>query len=255
MGLGDSVEFNDKVVLITGATSGIGEATARAFANAGARLMLTGRNTERGCALASETRGAFTAGDITDRAFADRLVGDTVARHGRLDILVNNAGTIYRRTVADMTDDEWQTTMAVNVHAVFYLCRAAIIAMRNQGGGAIVNVSSDAAFIGASAMPAYCASKAAVMQMTRAMALDHAREGLRINAVCPDMVRTPMLASEARQMGSDPDTYFAEGAEGIPMGRIGEPEEVADAILYLASDKASFVTGAGLLVDGGATAT
>lgn len=249
------MDFTDKVVLITGATSGIGEATARAFAKAGARLVLTGRNTDRGCALASEVKGSFTAGDVTERKFADSLVSDTVARHGRLDVLVNNAGIVYRRTVTDMTDEEWRDTMAVNVHGVFYLCRAAIPAMRDQGGGAIVNVSSDAAFIGASAMPAYCASKAAVMQMTRAMALDHARDGLRINAVCPDMIRTPMLASEAHQMGSNPDDYFSAGAEGIPMGRIGEPEEVADAILFLASDKATFITGAGLLVDGGVTAT
>ena len=253
--MGDGVDFTDKIVMITGATSGIGEATAHAFARSGAKLVLTGRNEKRGQALAGELGGTFTAGDLTDRSFADSLISDAVEQQGRLDVLVNNAGTIFRRTVADMTDDEWRATMDVNVHAVFYLCRAAIVAMRKQGGGAIVNVSSDAAFIGATAMPAYCASKAAVMQMTRAMALDHAREGLRINAVCPDMVRTPMLANEARQMGSDPDTYFAEGAEGIPMGRIGEPEEVADAILYLASDKASFVTGAGLLVDGGVTAT
>lgn len=248
------MDHSGKVVLITGATSGIGAATARAFARAEADVVLTGRNEERGTALTNEIGGVFMAGDLTDRAFAERLVDDTVARHGRLDVLVNNAGIIYRRTVADMTDDEWQETMAVNVHAVFYLCRAAIVAMRKQGSGAIVNVASDAAFIGAGAMPAYCASKAAVLQMTRAMALDHAREGLRINAVCPDMIRTPMLESEAEQMGSDTDRYFAEGAEGIPMGRIGEPEEVADAILFLASDKASFVTGAGLLVDGGVTA-
>jgi meso-butanediol dehydrogenase / (S,S)-butanediol dehydrogenase / diacetyl reductase len=249
------MDFTDKIVLVTGATSGIGNAVARRFSDAGATLVLSGRNEERGEALAGDIRANFIAGDLSDPDFANRLVADTVERHGRLDVLVNNAGIVYRRTVADMTDEEWHDTMAVNVHAVFFLCRAAIPVMRKQGGGVIVNMSSDAAFIGATAMPAYCASKAAVMQMTRAMALDHARENIRINAVCPDMIRTPMLASEARQMGSTPDDYFAAGAEGIPMGRIGEPEEVADAVLYLASERASFVTGAGLLVDGGVTAT
>jgi NAD(P)-dependent dehydrogenase (short-subunit alcohol dehydrogenase family) len=248
------VDFTDKIVLVTGATSGIGNAVARRFSDAGATLVLSGRNEERGEALAGDISASFIAGDLSDPAFADRLVADTVEQLGRLDVLVNNAGIVYRRTVADMTDEEWHDTMAVNVHAVFFLCRAAIPVMRKQGGGAIVNMSSDAAFIGATAMPAYCASKAAVMQMTRAMALDHARENIRINAVCPDMIRTPMLASEARQMGSTPNEYFAAGAEGIPMGRIGEPEEVADAVLYLASERASFVTGAGLLVDGGVTA-
>ena len=249
------MDFTDKIVLVTGATSGIGNAVARRFSDAGATLVLSGRNEERGEALAGDIRANFIAGDLSDPDFANRLVADTVERHGRLDVLVNNAGIVYRRTVADMTDEEWHDTMAVNVHAVFFLCRAAIPVMRKQGGGVIVNMSSDAAFIGATAMPAYCASKAAVMQMTRAMALDHARENIRINAVCPDMIRTPMLAGEARQMGSTPEEYFAAGAEGIPMGRIGEPEEVADAVLYLASERASFVTGAGLLVDGGVTAT
>jgi NAD(P)-dependent dehydrogenase (short-subunit alcohol dehydrogenase family) len=249
------MDFTDKIVLVTGATSGIGEAVARRFCEAGATLVLSGRNAERGAALAGDISASFIAGDLTDPDFADRLVADTLTQLGRLDVLVNNAGIVYRRTVADMTDDEWRDTMAVNVHAVFFLCRAAIPVMKRQGGGAIVNMASDAAFIGAAAMPAYCASKAAVMQMTRAMALDHARDNIRINAVCPDMIRTPMLAGEARQMGSTPDAYFAAGAEGIPMGRIGEPEEVADAVLFLASQRASFVTGAGLLVDGGVTAT
>jgi NAD(P)-dependent dehydrogenase (short-subunit alcohol dehydrogenase family) len=248
------MEFGGKIVLVTGATSGIGEAIARRFAEAGAMVVLSGRNAERGRSLAGDIGAGFIAGDLTDPSFADRLIADTVDRHGRLDVLINNAGIVYRRTAADMTDQEWHDTMAVNVHAVFFLSRAAIRVMRRQGGGAIVNMSSDAAFIGALAMPAYCASKAAVLQMTRAMALDHARENIRINAVCPDMIRTPMLAGEARQMGSTPDDYFAAGAEGIPMGRIGEPHEVADAVLYLASDRSTFVTGTGLLVDGGVTA-
>jgi len=248
------MDFTNKIVLVTGATSGIGEAIAKRFVAAGATVVISGRNAERGDSLANDIDAQFIAGNLADPDFADRLVAATVDRHGRLDVLVNNAGIVYRRTVADMSDDEWRDTMAVNVHAVFFMSRAAIPVMRRQGGGVIVNMSSDAAFIGAAAMPAYCASKAAVLQMTRAMALDHARENIRINAVCPDMIRTPMLAGEARQMGSTPEDYFAAGAEGIPMGRIGEPEEVADAVLYLASDRSTFVTGAGLLVDGGVTA-
>ena len=253
------MNFDGKVVMVTGATSGIGAAAARAFAEAGAKVVLTGRNEERGLAVRDGIveRGGiaeFTAGDIRGRSVCDRLVVETVADFGRLDVLVNNAGIIYRVDAVDTTDEQWAETMAVNVSAVFYLSAAAVREMRTHGGGVIVNVASDAALIGAPRMAAYCASKGAVLQLTRAMAIDHAREGIRINAVCPDNVDTPMLTGEAEQLGEDPAAYLRASDESIPLGHTATPEEVADVILFLASHRARFITGIGLPVDGGATA-
>jgi NAD(P)-dependent dehydrogenase (short-subunit alcohol dehydrogenase family) len=254
------MRFDGKSVLITGATRGIGAATARAFAELGANLLLTGRDEVCGAeVLASiadaDGEAAFVAADLREPTTGDALVADAVARYGQLDVLVNNAGIIYRVTAEETTDEQWRDTMAVNVDAVMKFSRAAVRVMKHQaGGGAIVNVASDASFVGGQRSAAYCASKGAVIQLTRAMALDHAAQGIRVNSVCPTDVETPMLAGEARQLGTTPEAYFAEAAKAVPMGRIAQPEDVANAIVFLASDRASFITGTGLLVDGGATA-
>ena len=254
------MRFDGKSVLITGATSGIGAATARAFAALGADLLLTGRDEARGAAVLGSIadaagKAAFVAADVRDAATGDVLVADAVARFGRLDVLVNNAGIIYRATAEETTDEQWRDTMAVNVDAVMHFSRAAVRVMKDQaGGGAIVNVASDASFVAGPKSAAYCTSKGAVIQLTRAMALDHATQGIRVNSVCPTDVETPMLAGEAGQLGIAPADYFAASAKSVPMGRIAQPEDVANAIVFLASDRASFITGTGLLVDGGATA-
>ena len=258
------MKFNDKAILVTGATSGIGAAAARRFGAAGARLVISGRNSERGGAVADEIIAAggeahFIAADLGDSAACDRLVAAAVDRLGRLDVLVNAAGVIFRADALETSDAAWRETMAVNVDAVFYLSRAALGVMKTQARiqgrrGAIVNVASTAALTASNGMAAYCASKGAVMLLTRAMARDHGGDGIRINAVCPGDVITPMLENEAYQIGMEPAAMYAESVAGTPLGRIGVPEDIAGAILFLASDDAGLISGAGLVLDGASSA-
>src|SRR5215468_5267537 len=185
---GKFMQLRDKVVVVTG---------AKAAAAAGARLMLTGRSVERGEEVRAACGGAaqFIAGDVSETGFAERLVEETVRRCGRLDVLVNNAGVVHRHTAETATDAEWDHVMAVNVTAVFRLSRAGIRAMKRSGGGAIVNIGSDWALVGGRNAFAYCASKGAVAQMTRAMAVDHAKDNIRVNCVCPGEIDTPMTSA------------------------------------------------------------
>ena len=210
--------------------------------------------------LAARLGAHFVAGDVTDRALADRLVDATAARYGRIDILVNNAGIVHRGTALETSDDDFARVMAVNVDAVFRFSRAAVKRMIPQfektgRGGAIVNIASDWAFVAGRAEVAYCTSKGAVVQMTKAMALDHARQGIRINAVAPGDVETPMLVSGIIHRGQSAADGLRQNGEAIPMGRVGQPREIAAAVAFLASDEASFITGTTLLADGGNTAT
>jgi len=252
--------FVGKRVLVTGSTSGIGEACARLFSQAGAAVMVSGRSEERGRRVvgAIESRGGtvrFAAADLRAPGACDRLVSTTVGELGGLDVLVNNAGILYTANAPDTTDEQWLDTMAVNVHALFYLSRAAVRHMRAAGRGVIVNVASEWGLNGEPDHVAYCASKAAVVQITRCMALDHARDNIRVNCVCPGEIHTAMVDEILARRGGDAAQNLSNLASGIPMRRLAEPAEVARCVRFLASDEASYVTGAHLCVDGGNDAT
>jgi NAD(P)-dependent dehydrogenase (short-subunit alcohol dehydrogenase family) len=247
------MDLTGTVALITGAASGMGAATAREFHAAGAHVILVDRNGELAAQVAAEIgSGPPVVGDVSDPAFCQRAVAVALERHGRLDVLVNAAGIIIRADALHTSDEQWQRVMAVNVGGVFYMSRAAIVPMLNQGKGAIVNFGSIWGDLGSAGVLAYCASKGAVHQITRAMALDHIKDGIRINAVCPGEVNTPMLASER----SEPVTpeLLSKIASTVPLGRLAEPMEIARVVLFLASDAASYMTGALVHVDAGYSA-
>jgi NAD(P)-dependent dehydrogenase (short-subunit alcohol dehydrogenase family) len=245
--------FTGKVIAVTGATAGIGTATARRLAAEGGTLVLTGRNRESAEALLAELgdeRAAFVAGDVRERATADRVVAAALDRHGRLDVLVNNAAVDHTGDVLETPIEEVRAVFDVNVFGAIQMLQAAGRAMRGRGG-AIVNVSSRLASIGVPTMAMYSAAKGALLSLTRAAAVELARDGIRVNAVAPGMTRTPLF--EAWAAAEDRDVV-ARAADAIPQGRFGTPEEVAAAIAFLASDDATHITGASLPVDGGYTA-
>jgi len=244
-----------KIAIVTGASSGIGAATVQAFAAAGYRVMAAGRNAQRLNAVVEGFDSVHTwSGDLCDSQACAALVADTLKAFGGVDVLVNNAGVIHRACADETTDEQWRQTMAVNVDAVFYLSRAVVPVLRDQGGGAIINIASDWGLRGGERAAAYCASKGAVVMLSKAMALDHAAQNIRVNAICPGDVNTPMLEAEARQRGLDPNQVKAACAADSPNGRLTEPEEVAALALFLASDQARAINGAAMPIDGGASA-
>ena len=248
----------NKVALITGGTSGIGEATALLFANEGAKVTITGRNEERGnevtdLILKGGGQAIFIQTDVSKADDCRRAVDETVRAFGRIDILFNNAGVFFAHTALDCSEQEWDLQIDINLKGTFLMSKFALPGMIAQGSGVIINNSSGWGLVGGDAAVAYCASKGGVVLLTKAMAIDHGRQGIRVNCICPGDVDTPMLPEDARLRGLNWDKYLA-GCANRPMGRIGTPDEIAKAALFLASDDSSFMTGAALVVDGGGTA-
>ena len=247
-------------MLITGSTTGIGEACARLFGAAGDFVMVSGRNDAAGASVARDIRTGggeadYLGADLRIPGAADALVAATLGAAGRLDVLVNNAGILHTADATHTSDEQWLQTMAVNVNALFFASRAAVRHMITQGGGVIVNIASEWGLNGEANHVAYCASKGAVVQITRCMALDHARDNIRVNSVCPGEIHTRMVDDILARKGGDPAENLRTLAAGIPLRRLASPVEVARCVRFLASDDASYVTGVNLPVDGGNDAT
>ncbi|HSK89151.1 MAG TPA: glucose 1-dehydrogenase [Anaerolineales bacterium] len=255
-------KLSNKVAIVTGGTSGIGKATAYLFAEEGTDVVITGRRAALGRGVENGirergARGLFIEADHSQAEACSRVVERTLAEFGRLDILFNNAGIVTSGTAETTSEEVWNETLAINVTAVWRMSKLILPHMRKQGKGVIVNNGSDWSVVaGKDAFP-YVMSKGAVALMTKAMALDYARENIRVNAVCPGDTFVERWIEKGYFEGSDPVTLeeaMNESSAYIPMGRFGKPEEIARAVLFLASDDSSFVTGHLLLVDGGNTA-
>jgi NAD(P)-dependent dehydrogenase (short-subunit alcohol dehydrogenase family) len=246
-----------KIALVTGGASGIGRATALLFAREGAAVVLVDIN-QAGAAIAEEIirtggQAIFEHADLTQAADCQRVAERTMREFGGIHVLFNNAGIIRRASVVELSEEEWDRVMAVNVKSIFLMSRQVIPIMVKAGSGSIVNTASGWGLVGGPRAAVYCASKGAVVLLTKAMAVDHGRQNIRVNCLCPGDTDTDMLRTEAQQLGEREDVFLAESAHR-PLGRIGKPEEIAQAALYLASDAASFVTGTALVVDGGGLA-
>lgn len=241
--------FEDRVAIVTGGASGIGAATARLLAGGGARVVIADLPESAGAALAAEIGGRFVACDVAERAQVEALVAAAIDAFGGLDLLVSNAGIGSFGEAPDLDPETWRRVLAIDLDAVFFGARAAIPAMRARGRGAIVNVASISGMHGDYGFAAYSAAKGAVINFTRTLALDHAKDNIRVNSVCPGLVDTPITGALKTVPGLA-DIWLS----GIPMGRAAQPEEIAQVIVFLLSDAASYVTGSNVVVDGGVTA-
>lgn len=249
------MRLRNKICLITGGASGIGKAACLLFASEGAAVVVADKSVEPAAEVAAMAgNGAVAIGvDVADSKSVQRAIAQAVERFGRLDVLVNNAGYGIQGNVVQTDEDDWNRLMAVNINGVFYGCKYAIPVMQRQGGGAIVNTASIVATVGIRDRAAYCASKGAVAALTRAMALDHVADNIRVNAIAPGTIDSPyfqdMFAKSPRAAELRRELEARQA-----MNRLGKPEEIAAGMLFLASDEASFMTGSILTIDGGMTA-
>jgi NAD(P)-dependent dehydrogenase (short-subunit alcohol dehydrogenase family) len=250
--------LSGKVAMITGGGTGIGRACALRFASEGAKVAVLARRREKLEAVAKEIGAAGGEAlavecDVTQKASAERAVEATEKKFGRLDVVVNNAGAMHVGTADQTPDEDWNRVIAANLTGTFLVSRAALPALRRAGGGSIVNVGSYLGLVAIKQRTAYCASKGGVTMLTKAMALDHAHEKIRVNCICPALVETEM-AKSAIARAADPAAYRKVRESQIPLGRIGQPEDIAQLALFLASDESSWITGVALPIDGGLTA-
>lgn len=249
------MRLRNKICIVTGGGSGIGSATSLLFAREGGSVVVADKALESAKDVAAEAgNGAMAlAVDVADSSAVQNMIEATVRKFGRIDVLVNNAGYGISGDVVQTSEQDWDKLMAVNVNGVFHGCKHVIPVMRKQGGGVIVNTASTVSLIGIRDRAAYCASKGAVASLTKAMALDHVQDKIRINCVAPGTIESPYFAEMFAKL-SDPAQARRELEQRQAMNRMGKPEEVAYAMLYLACDESSFVTGTVLVVDGGWTA-
>jgi NAD(P)-dependent dehydrogenase (short-subunit alcohol dehydrogenase family) len=252
------ISLDGKVAVITGAASGIGRATAGLLAAAGASVALLDIDGPGGEAAATRIndsggKAQFFHCNVISNFDCKNSVAEISNEFNRIDILFNNAGVIHRKNIIELEEDEWDLAVDVSLKAIFLLSRCVIPKMTEIGGGSIINTGSGWGLKGGPRAAAYCAVKGGVVNLTRAMAIDHGKQGIRVNCVCPGDVDTPLLRSEARQLGVDEEEFVQESAER-PINRVGTPEDVARAVLFLAGNLSSWVTGTSIVVDGGGLA-
>ncbi len=252
-------DHEGKAVIVTGGALGIGRGIVEGFAREGAQVAIADVDRAAADTLARAIgaaggRAIATIGDVSSAADAERMVSETIDAFGRLDILVNNAGIQpmgWYHPVDEMPEEVWDRIIDVNLKGAFLMSRAAIPRIRAQGGGAIVNIASVQGLQSMPGVPAYAASKGGLLSLTRNMALDYARQGIRVTAICPGTIDSEMVRTSARAEGGDLQENLRRYGDFHPVGRIGRPEDIAEAVLFLASEKASFITGEYLCVDGG----
>ncbi|MEJ2412215.1 MAG: glucose 1-dehydrogenase [Anaerolineales bacterium] len=259
MNTGSYDGITEKVAIVSGGASGIGKACAELFASAGAKVVILDIDVKRGKEVSEQIMGRggkaiFVSCDVSDYESTKTAVERAVDAYGKIHFLVNAAGIAIRASVVDTSESDWDRTIAVNLKSVYLLCKHAIPLIEKAGGGAIINLASGWGLVGGKDAAAYCASKGAVVLLTKAMALDHGSQNIRVNCICPGDTKTPMLQAEAEKLGIPFDQLVEESSRQRPLGRIGDPEEIAQAALFLASSGSGYITGAALVVDGGALA-
>lgn len=252
------MRLENKRAIVTGGAGGIGRAACLALAAEGAAVAVVDLNADAAEAVVGEIRAAggravAIAADVSREDDIRRVVETMLAEFGGIEVVFNNAGIIRRTTVLELDVDEWDLVFGVNVRSIFLMCKHVVPVMAAAGGGSIINTGSGWGLKGGGRAISYCASKGAVVNMTRALAIDHGPQGIRVNSVNPGDVNTGMLREEARQLAQDAGAFLAEAADR-PLGRMGEPSEIAAAVVWLASDESSYVTGSALVVDGGGIA-